>query len=57
VAKNRSDEEECDAVSLRRYRQYQDALANDRAFQKRYMFPVEVRVGKKETRLVTKTKG
>ena len=49
--------EECDAVSLRRYRQYQDALANDRAFQKRYMFPVEVRVGKKETRLVTEDEG
>jgi acetyl-CoA acetyltransferase len=30
--------EECDAVTLRRYEQYQDALANDRAVQKRYMF-------------------
>ena len=28
---------EQDAVTLRRYEQYQDALANDRAFQKRYM--------------------
>jgi acetyl-CoA acetyltransferase len=49
--------EECDAVSLRRYLQYQDALANDRAFQKRYMFPVEVRVGKKETKLVAEDEG
>jgi len=41
--------EQCDAVALRRYEQYQDALANDRAFQKRYMFPVEVQVSKKQT--------
>ncbi|MBW1919707.1 MAG: thiolase family protein [Deltaproteobacteria bacterium] len=44
-----TSKEECDAVTLRRYEQYQDALANDRAFQKRYMFPVEVRVSKKKT--------
>jgi acetyl-CoA acetyltransferase len=49
--------EECDVISLRRYLQYQDALANDRAFQKRYMFPVEVRVGKKETKLVAEDEG
>jgi acetyl-CoA acetyltransferase len=49
--------EQCDEVSLRRYLQYQDALASDRAFQKKYMFPVEVRVGKKETRLVTEDEG
>ena len=48
---------ECDAVTLRRYQQYLDALANDRAFQKRYMFPAEVRVGKKETILVEKDEG
>lgn len=29
--------QEQDAVTLRRYQQYQDALANDHAFQKRYM--------------------
>lgn len=29
--------EEQEAVTLRRYAQYQDALANDQAFQKRYM--------------------
>ena len=39
--------EECDAVVLRRYEQYLMALENDRAFQKRYMFPVEVKVSKK----------
>jgi acetyl-CoA acetyltransferase len=44
--------EECDAVTLRRYEQYQDALANDRAFQKRYMFPPEVKISKKKTMLV-----
>ena len=41
--------EECDQVALRRYIQYSDALANDRAFQKGYMFPVEVQLGKKKT--------
>ncbi len=41
--------EACDAVALRRYEQYADALADDRAFQKRYMFPVQVRISKKKT--------
>jgi acetyl-CoA acetyltransferase len=41
--------EECDALTLRRYAQYQDALANDREFQKRYMFPIEVQVSRKKT--------
>ena len=49
--------EECDAVTLRRYEQYQDALANDRAFQKRYMFPPEVRVSRKKTALVEEDEG
>ena len=49
--------EECDAVTLRRYEQYQDALANDRAFQKRYMFPAEVRVSKKKTVFVEEDEG
>jgi acetyl-CoA acetyltransferase len=48
---------ECDAVTLRRYEQYQDALANDRAFQKRYMFPAEVSLGKKKTALVETDEG
>jgi acetyl-CoA acetyltransferase family protein len=41
--------EECDALTLRRYEQYTDALADDRAFQKRYMFPLEVRISKKKS--------
>jgi acetyl-CoA acetyltransferase len=49
--------EECDAVVLRRYEQYMAAVANDRAFQKRYMFPAEVRLGKKQTKLVEQDEG
>ncbi len=49
--------EECDAVALRRSEQYEDALADDRAFQKRYMFPVEVKVSKKKTNLVEADEG
>src|SRR4030066_1090404 len=49
--------EECDAVTLRRYQQYLDSLANDRAFQKRYMFPAEIKMGKKETKLIEVDEG
>jgi acetyl-CoA acetyltransferase family protein len=49
--------EECDAVTLRRYEQYQEALANDRAFQKRYMFPPEVKVARKKAVLVEEDEG
>ncbi len=49
--------EECDAVTLKRYRQYQDALANDREFQKRYMFPVMIRVSKKQTVMLEADEG
>jgi acetyl-CoA acetyltransferase len=49
--------EECDAVVLRRYEQYQTALANDREFQKRYMFPPEVTVTRKKTMLVAQDEG
>lgn len=49
--------EECDAVALRRYEQYLDAAANDKAFKKRYMFPVEVRVSKKKTVVVEDDEG
>ena len=31
-----------DALALVRFNQYQDALADDRAFQKRYMLPIEI---------------
>jgi acetyl-CoA acetyltransferase len=49
--------EECDAVVLRRYEQYQASVANDYAFQKRYMFPAEARISKKKTILVEHDEG
>jgi len=49
--------EQCDEVALRRYEQYVDGLANDRAFQKRYMFPVEFVVGRKKTALLETDEG
>jgi len=49
--------EECDAATLRRYEQYQDAIANDRAFQKKYMFPVEVKLSKKKTAMIEEDEG
>ena len=49
--------EDCDAVTLRRYEEYADALADDRAFQKRYMFPVEFRKGKKGLGLLEADEG
>ncbi|GAB4261453.1 MAG: thiolase family protein [Deferrisomatales bacterium] len=41
--------EQCDELTARRYEQYCMGLDNDRAFQKRYLFPVEVPVSKKKT--------
>lgn len=49
--------EQCDAVVLRRYEQYQMAMANDREFQKKYMFPAEVKVSKKKSVLVELDEG
>ena len=49
--------EEVDACVLRRFEQYQAALANDRAFQKRYMFAPEVTVSRKKTKLVEEDEG
>jgi acetyl-CoA acetyltransferase len=49
--------EECDAVALRRYEQYMDSLANDKAFKKRYMFPAEVSISKKKTIVVEDDEG
>jgi acetyl-CoA acetyltransferase len=40
--------EEADAVTLRRYEQYLDALKDDRAFQKRYMMPMEIPLTRKK---------
>jgi acetyl-CoA acetyltransferase len=44
--------EDSDALAIRRYEQYLMALADDRAFQKEYMIPVEVRLSKKKTLVV-----
>ena len=49
--------EEADAVTLKRYEQYLEALKNDRAFQKRYMMPVEVKISGKETKLIEEDEG
>ncbi len=49
--------EQCDALALRRYEQYQDGLDDDRAFQKRYMFPAEVKLSKKKTILLEADEG
>jgi acetyl-CoA acetyltransferase len=49
--------EQCDALTLRRYEQYTEALANDRAFQKRYMFYPEVNISKKTSVSVTEDGG
>jgi acetyl-CoA acetyltransferase len=49
--------QQCDEVALHRYQQYQDALADDREFQKRYMYPVIIKVSKKQTLLVDADEG
>ena len=49
--------EQCDAVALRRYEQYMDSCADHKAFKKRYMFPVEVKLSKKKTVLVEDDEG
>ena len=49
--------EECDAVVLRRFQQYQEGIANDRAFQKRYIFAPEVTVTRKKKKLMEEDEG
>jgi acetyl-CoA acetyltransferase len=49
--------EQCDELSLRRYEQYVMSLEDDRTFQKRYMFPAEVKVSRKKTMLVEEDEG
>lgn len=49
--------EQADELAVRRYEQYQDALKDDRAFQKRYMFQVEVRVSRKKTIMIEADEG
>jgi acetyl-CoA acetyltransferase len=48
--------EEADELTLIRFEQYQDALANDRAFQKKYMFPIEL-VSRKKTTVIEMDEG
>lgn len=49
--------EDADVLAVRRYEQYLDSLKDDRRFQKRYMFPVEVPVSRKKTVLVEADEG
>jgi len=49
--------EQCDALALRRSEQYSDSLADDRAFHKKFMFPVEIAVSRKKKILVEADEG
>ncbi len=49
--------EQCDDLTLRRYEQYQMAVADDRAFQNRYMFPAEVKLSRKKILSVEEDEG
>jgi acetyl-CoA acetyltransferase len=49
--------QECDELAYVRYTQYLRSLENDRAFQKRFMYPIEVQAGKKKTLLVDEDEG
>jgi acetyl-CoA C-acetyltransferase len=49
--------QEADEVTLLRYEQYQAALADDRAFQRRYMVPVEVPVRRGDPTVVDADQG
>ncbi len=40
--------EQCDELALRRYEQYTESLANNRQFQKKYMFPVTINLSGKK---------
>ena len=57
AAENGITKEQADAVTLRRYEQYKDALAEDRAFQKRYMYPVMINVSRKKTIMFEEDEG
>ncbi len=48
---------EQDDLTALRYQQYQEALADDRAFQRRYMVPVEIKLGRKKTVMVEGDEG
>jgi acetyl-CoA acetyltransferase len=58
VAKEKGfTKEQCDELTLRRYEQYLMALADDRKFQKGYMFPAEIKISRKKTVLVDQDEG
>ncbi len=57
AAENGITKEQADAVTLRRYEQYKDALADDRAFQKRYMYPSMINVSRKKTIMFEEDEG
>ena len=57
AAENGITKEQADAVTLRRYEQYKDALADDRAFQKRYMYPAMINVSRKKTIMFEEDEG
>ena len=46
AGEGRYSKEQLDAIAVRRYEQYSDALAADRAFQRRWMVPITVRAGR-----------
>ena len=48
---------ELDEVTLLRYEQYRQSLAEDRAFQRSYMVPVAVPAGRKQVRMVEADEG
>ena len=48
---------ELDEVTLLRYEQYGQALADERAFQRSYMVPVAVPAGRREVRMVEEDQG
>ncbi|MCF8034023.1 MAG: thiolase family protein [Desulfarculaceae bacterium] len=49
--------EESDELALKRYQQYEMSLADDRAFQKGYMIPVDIKISKKKTLTVDADEG
>jgi acetyl-CoA acetyltransferase len=49
--------EESDAMMISRYEKYLMSTENDYAFQKEYMIPVEIKVSKKDTKVVSTDEG
>ena len=49
--------EQCDQLAFRRYEQYAMALENDNEFQKRYIYPAEIKISRKKSILVEKDEG